>query len=301
MEGALSLAIAHDLHSAALRAYNNLRATLVGVDPLDEVLAIVEAGLELARRIGDRLWESHFLAGRLVVLSEAGRWDEALARADELRELATTKFAQGAMLTLIPIYSARGQLALARRVLEEQSAAAESGDFQFVLWHQNMESTLLRAEGRLEESFSVAQRAFETERQLGSAIRSSHIEMLKTAVALGDIDLARRHLATLDGLHAGQLTPYLTAQRERFRGALYKSDNELHFDTAEKGFRQLGFQFELAVTAFEHAGWLLAARRGEEAAAPLSDAADIFQRLQAKPWLERLDAASTGAQAPLPA
>ena len=51
LEGALALALSHDLHAAALRAYNNLAGTLQEVDPR-QALATADAGIELARRLG---------------------------------------------------------------------------------------------------------------------------------------------------------------------------------------------------------------------------------------------------------
>jgi class 3 adenylate cyclase/tetratricopeptide (TPR) repeat protein len=289
MEGALSLALAHDLHAAALRAYNNLRAIVAPLDPVDDVLRIVEAGLELARRIGNRLYESHFVGSSIWHLVDAGRWDEALARSEEARELATTAFAQGALLGILPVYCGRGQLEDARRVLEEQAASAESGDFQFAIGYLHLEAMVLRAERRAREALAAAERAVEQSRELGETspfVRVSAVEAVASAVDLGDLDVARRHLSILDELRPGQLPPYLRAQRDRFRGALYATGNETHFADAEQAFRQIGIPFELAVTELEHARWLNAHGRAGDAAPLLADARATFERLRAAPWLE---------------
>ena len=81
LEGALAIALAHDLHSAALRAYNNLNADLWVRGEWRACLANAERALELARRVGDRQWESNFVAGPTGFLMMLGLWDEALARA----------------------------------------------------------------------------------------------------------------------------------------------------------------------------------------------------------------------------
>jgi class 3 adenylate cyclase/tetratricopeptide (TPR) repeat protein len=300
MEGALSLALNHDLHSAALRAYNNLRAAFAGSDPVADVLATTEAGLELARRVGSRLWESHFLGASIWHLVDAGRWDEALARTEETRAVATTAFAQSALLGIVPVYCGRGQLEDARRLLAEQAASADSGDFQFAIGYLQLEAMVLRAEGRLQESLAVAERSLEQARELGETspfVRFSTIEALTSAVALGDLDIARRHLATLDGLRPGQVSTFLRAHRELSRARLYESGNAAHFERAEQAFSHLGMPFELGVSRLEHARWLVAQGRRDDAAAPVADAREIFESLRATPWLERLAEVEPGPAA----
>jgi len=49
----------------------------------------------------------------------------------------------------------------------------------------------------------------------------------------------------------------------------------------------LAVPFHLAVTQLEYGEWLAAAGRGEEADPLFLQARDAFERLDAKPWLER--------------
>jgi hypothetical protein len=53
-------------------------------------------------------------------------------------------------------------------------------------------------------------------------------------------------------------------------------------------FRELAVTFYLAVTELESSEWLVAQGRGEEAEPLVAEAREIFERLEAKPWLERL-------------
>ena len=64
-------------------------------------------------------------------------------------------------------------------------------------------------------------------------------------------------------------------------------------------FRELGSPFWLAVTLLEHGEWLVQEGRGAQAGPMLDEASDIFERLRARPWLERAEkvASEVGASA----
>ena len=64
------------------------------------------------------------------------------------------------------------------------------------------------------------------------------------------------------------------------------------FDTAEQLLRELELPFQLAVVQLEHAEWLAAEGRAEQAEPLLADARETFDRLGAKPWLDRVAAGS---------
>jgi hypothetical protein len=66
--------------------------------------------------------------------------------------------------------------------------------------------------------------------------------------------------------------------------------------TASAGFRaaadllrEVEQPFALAVVLLEHAEFLAAEGRAEDAGALIDEAREIFGRLRATPWLERLD------------
>jgi hypothetical protein len=54
-------------------------------------------------------------------------------------------------------------------------------------------------------------------------------------------------------------------------------------------------RFWLAGTLLEHGEWLGANGRAEEAEPLLTEAREIFEGLEAAPWLERLDARAAAA------
>jgi hypothetical protein len=56
---------------------------------------------------------------------------------------------------------------------------------------------------------------------------------------------------------------------------------------AEETFSKIGLAFSFAVTELEHAEWLIANDGDAEAGPMLADATHTFERLQARPWLDR--------------
>ncbi|HXH96165.1 MAG TPA: hypothetical protein VNH40_03050, partial [Gaiellaceae bacterium] len=305
LEGALSLALARDLHRAALRAYNNLVVIELQLDAFDEVRQLNQLGLELARRVGDRDWESNYVAGSVGLLFWAGRWDEALVRLEAARELATTAFAQGLTLSVVPLYCHRGRPDEARRVLaEQQESSADSDNSEFSISYRVTEALVLRAEGRLEESLAAAEEALEAARRLSATTwttKGALLRALEAASAAGDLGAVRRLLTTLDGYRPGELTPFVRALQERFGALFAGSEAERHYANAERLLDEMGLVFELAVTKLEHGEWLVAQDRGEEAAEVLRDARALFERMQAIPWLERAAALESRLPAALTA
>ncbi len=116
---ALEVALEADLPSAALRAYYNLADLDAQSDQYREVPQHMEAGLALARRVGNRFWEWNFL-GQLFGYYALGEWDQLLAFAAQQPEDKAAQ-ARGAFLQylgVIPlVHVLRGDLVEARRVM----------------------------------------------------------------------------------------------------------------------------------------------------------------------------------------
>jgi class 3 adenylate cyclase len=304
VEGALALALANDLHAAALRAYNNLAVLLESSERWAESLAITEGALELARRVGDRGREASALAGPVGSLWLLGRWDEALARAVEVQELASTSWVQSTMLEAVAIHRSRGDLEQARRVFAGLSLVAQAEEVQAVAGYATAEAGLLRAEGRPKEALAAAERALAFRTTVGVTSLVGKIalhEALEAAAALRDDDKIRELLGPLEELRPGELSRLLKALQARFGARLSETDADAQYGTAERLFGELEMPFYLAVTQLEHAEWLVAQDRSNEAEPLLAEARQTFERLQAAPWLERLEAARLEKQTYVPA
>ena len=111
---------------------------------------------------------------------------------------------------------------------------------------------------------------------------------VEAALVLGKREQANELLTMVEQLPPGLRPPFLEAHTHRFRARM--DSNEAGFKTAAGSFREYGFPFWLAVTQLEHGEWLVAQGRTEEAESHLTEAREIFERLEARPWLERLDA-----------
>jgi len=288
LEGALEVALANDLHAAALRAYNNLAFQLWAGDEWRTNAVFVERALELARRVGHRNWEANFTVGPIGTFFQLGRWDEAMARADEGKKLVTSGFTRGLILQIVHVLANRGAFAEARSLMLEHEDVARSENPDFAGGYRLIESQLLRMEGDNAGALATAEQAFARDSSLLPTSRLILIELLEAAAACDDLERIRAGIATIDAIPPGRFAPSLRAQRARFRARLPEADPETELQTAEQIFDELGLVFYLAVTRYEHARVLLAQGRTEEAEPLLAAALETFEELAATPWIERV-------------
>jgi predicted ATPase/class 3 adenylate cyclase len=295
LEGALERARAADLHRARLRAAGNLGVLLQDSDRQVEVLELTDEVEGIVRQLGDR--EQLVLArlGIITPLFLLGRWSEALARADEADDLEASDFARFELIENAAIHCERGELAEAEAVLGAQGWAGTAEQPEIRAASAAVKARVLRAQGRPAEALAAAEGGLALSAELSfmnTRIKRNLVEALEAALALGDLDKAQELLATVEALHPGELTPSLRAHRARFRArvdATLGRDQAVdgNFRSAAALFTEFGFGFYLAVTQLEHAEWLAAQGRPREAEPLLAEARATFERLEARPWLER--------------
>ena len=115
----------------------------------------------------------------------------------------------------------------------------------------------------------------------------------------------RRSMSSLPSssvFHRGELSPSLRATGARFsaRRAARIGDDETAaagFSAAARILQAIEYPFDYAVVLLEHAEWLASEGRVEEAGSLAAEAREIFERLQAAPYLERVDRLPLGATA----
>jgi class 3 adenylate cyclase/tetratricopeptide (TPR) repeat protein len=295
LEGALATALASDLPAAAIRALNNLGVVLESGDRYAAALEASDRGLELARRAGDRVWETIFLTGPVSALVLLGRWEEAAAREAEAVQLQAGGGQEGLFLHLVAIDCARGDLAQAEARLEPLAGLRKADDAQERAAYLLHEAMLLRAEEKPRAALEAIDELLATQRELAITfltVKLGVVEALEAAFELGETTRLEELLAMVEGLRPGERPPLLDAHARRFRAKL--SGDADGFAAAEDRFRKLELRFWLAVTQLEHAELLRDAGRATEAEPLLAGARETFERLGANPWLARLETADAG-------
>jgi len=285
----LQIALEHDLVDDASRGYFILSDQCFRSDQYIEALAYLDESLAFSRRLGNRPEEWAVVSERTYPLFMLGRWDEAIAAGAEFTE--DQLFAGGVMLSLLQsgvgIHIERGELDEARRVLAMFSRIENSTDLQDRAVYLGARTSLHRAEGRLQETLADAEATIETAATLGMSfqtVKQAVVEAIEAALSLGDSAKAEELLASVEEIPAGSRPPYLDAQTKRFRARL--GGDAAGYAAAAARFRELDIPFWLAVTLLE---------QGERSG--LAEAREIFARLGATPWLERVDAAGAATAA----
>ncbi len=298
----LKIALDRELHAAALRAYVNLSATLAEArNRSEEGLAYAMDGLALARKVGNRTWEWSLLAHVAGHMASLGRYDEAVSWTDEIpspEEVPAAGFATAWSLpTMIFIACRRGDMERARSLLDELSALPQAlGDAQNRSGVAHARATVRRAEGRFQEAFDEAMAAVALKDETGGmlySVQSGAVEAMEAALAMGDLAGAELVLADVASWPGRETTPLLRAEVARMSARLSAAKGDLR--AAEEGFtaaiamlRKIGDPFLLAEPLAELAECLLAQGRSEGAEPLLTEARAIFDRLGARPWLERI-------------
>jgi tetratricopeptide (TPR) repeat protein len=288
---ALQVALAHDLSAAAIRAYNNLAAVLDQQDRPGEAAVAAEAGLALARRVGDRVWEFTFRQARVGSLIIDGRWEEAEPELDTLvgEEEWTAVFR-------VPIHLYRGEIPEARSAFEVSQPQRDSAQTESEAAYLAYEALVLRGERRHHDALASCEQALALVGQTSILTTWSKFALtvgLDAALMLGDDAKVDELLGLIEALPPGHSSPWLRAIGARYsaRRAAAHDDAataEAGFSAAEDLYRSIPFPIELAEAHVEHAEWLVSLGHSDQAEPLLAEAEAVFGPLCATPWLERI-------------
>jgi tetratricopeptide (TPR) repeat protein len=304
----LAISREYDLHESEYSALFNLSDVSFRRDRYDDALTFLADALAIARRRGSRTGEWGTLSETCYPLFMLGRWDEMFAAFHDVPEehfldALTLSFLDSVLEALVH----RGEVAEASRLLSRFEPLKDSSDVQNRMMFLAASACVARAEGRLEEALRRGVQAAEisrsTEREASQGIKQGLVEAIEAALALGDSRHAEELLASIEAVPPGLRSPYLGAQALRFRARLAASDDAAleSFDAAARHFRELSIPFWLAVTQLELGERLIAAGRADDVDPLLAEAGEIFGRLEAAPWLERVTAVVQAPQARVPA
>jgi ATP/maltotriose-dependent transcriptional regulator MalT len=245
------------------------------------------------------------LLGQCYPSFALGRWDKVLALTAEAPEEQWTelRLAFNILASVgVLVHVHRGSYEKASEILETFAEFETSSDVQERASFACGKSSLLLARGEAADALRIAEDAFRTRDAMGVTIeyvKEAFVVAVEAALELNDVAKAEALIGAVDGLPPGRYPQFVRAQSSRFKARLAddSADAERYFKGAAGLFRELAVPFYLAVTELEHSEWLVTQGRAEEAEPLLAEAREIFERLGAKPWVERMEAVS----APRPA
>ncbi len=289
---AVELAMATGDHRAACQAMSN-RPDLFELEHSSLVVARYDEVVAFARRYG--LADSSIRAHRLDALEVDGRWDELLEEATELREDA---LARGDGYTTFMVRMQAGYVEIERGAvtepLDDLMATAESvGLLPF------MGGALTALAAMRQGDHEAARAAVEaTLRRVPDGIYvTSALELARTSVALGDVNLARRVLAKSFPFDRQTTRGYLTKLATAFVLEAEGNDGEARQDFAEARafFEKLGWPYTTALAQFGEGRCLIEIGDRARGVDLLRRARDTAIELNAKPTLLDIEAAMDAA------
>jgi tetratricopeptide (TPR) repeat protein len=298
-ERSLAVALEHDLSSDAMRAYNNLADHWLQRDRFRDSISVAERGVELAKARGDRLWEPILTLIVTTARVGMGQWDAlpklapdgfpAEGARDELTRM-------GYMYPLARVQAGRGDKEAVARTLELAESLTGSKNVEWAAAPLAAKAIGLRFLGRLEEALESALPVATGPRQIANEDRrEAYLEAGLAALELGNEKLVEELINFVAELPPALRSPLLRSSAARFEGLLaarrgdMKSADE-RLATAARELEEIEAPFNVAQILLDHAELLSGERREDEAAPLLAQARAIFERLGARPWLERADA-----------
>jgi class 3 adenylate cyclase/tetratricopeptide (TPR) repeat protein len=291
LQHAIELGRAHDLREPLNRALHNFSYQLHARDRFSESVEIQLELIDRCRRQGDAVQEQRSLGHLGYSRWSLGEWRE-LEEIVELLVLPDTHVTEERMNFEVRLGLSRGDVAVARAALDRAAELGTSGEMQMRLGHAAVEASVLRAEGRPLEALAAARTGLEVhELPSHPFYKEAWFQACEAAFDLGDLDQVDELLGQFDRLTPSDQSPLLAAYAARFRARLLELRGDRDAASALRAraideFRALETPHHVAITLLEQAE----AGVGDTGAL-LAEAREIFERLGATPWLERVDAA----------
>jgi hypothetical protein len=220
----------------------------------------------------------------------SGEWDALEELGEELDAVGALQFYGERTLAgwVIELAIARGDMDRARRLLDEYVGDPAEGDIQTRAFRTRVHCAVDDAVGEHERALGVP------------AYHDARISPLATRREVGHGSWVSAHwpdrLADAEGILAlveaapVRSGPRMRAHAGRFRARIAArrgGDPEPGFKSAIGLLREIGLPYEVAQTQFEYGVWLDAQGRSDDARSQLEEAIQVFERLGARPALER--------------
>jgi tetratricopeptide (TPR) repeat protein len=226
-----------------------------------------------------------------------GEWDELLALVGRSRSRRWGAPARrGLPLVASLAHVNRGDLEAAETALAAFPSVDASADVQELATYAAGQAVMNHARGLHAEALASARKGLAYIEDTGPAAEQSKeafVAGIEAAFALDDLDAVEELLGMIEAYPPGKQPQFLQAHAMRFRARLADRcgdavDVGALFKGASGLFREIAVPFYMAVTLLEHGEWLAREGRAGEAGPLLDEARAVFERLRAKPWLDRL-------------
>jgi tetratricopeptide (TPR) repeat protein len=302
MRQALVLAEEAGVPRGALRSCMNLSFLLALSGKTAEAEGVIEHGLALARRRGDRVWERSLTANLVQFYFESGQWDDierVVAEIPEDGRLTSEPVQAAMMLVLAQMSLYRGERERVHELAAEYAAWNETANVQATNVRSWARELLAQVEGRHDDALRESISCLGDHRLAADPEAVAKFLELGCESAVFTADAgALEELLTVAAAAPIDRSPSLAARTllQRARLAALRGEAEPRFDGAVAALRDVEEPFWVATALLEQAEWLAGHDHGEEIGPLLAEAREVFERLRAQPRLERveqLEAAST--------
>jgi class 3 adenylate cyclase/tetratricopeptide (TPR) repeat protein len=295
MRAALTVAVDRGEGRDAAVLYNNLAGSLLPVEGPASALATYQEGIAFAQRRGIGELALAMAAASLDQLIELGRWDQALEDAARMTDQAETTGdafdLQQLRSVTVRVLAGRGQAERARPIADWLvEAARESDRVEEGIEAFTAAATTYLALGDPGRAVSLLSELDVWPHIRGAATYPSHLpEMVRTAAAGGDLELAGRLIAGLAPTFPYPQHALCAAGAVLDEGRHQFADAARGYGEAAERWRSFGVVPERA-HALLGLGRCLVALGRPGAREPLLEARRLFTSLRAHPLAARADA-----------
>ena len=270
---------------------------------------MIEHGLALARRRGDRVWERSLTTNLVSSYFMSGRWDDVervVAEIPEEGRITSDPVQASTMLDLASMALHRGEVERVSDLVTEYASWTETANVQATGIRIWAGALLPSSEGRYGEVLRACSDALRDESQISNPVAVEVVLELGCEAAATTADAeALAELLTLAAAAPIDPSPSLEAHvvLQRARLVALRGEGEPGFEEAVAALRGVGEPYWVATALLEQAEWLADHGRSDEIAKPLAEAREVFERLRARPRLERVERLETAyatSSAPAP-
>jgi class 3 adenylate cyclase/predicted ATPase len=287
MERAMSIALEHELPEQAVRTHNNLADVWLQRDRFDEALAIIERGLALAQARGERRWEELLTLNATTARVARGEWDLLPPLGEDGLPDVAPLFRRVYLPLLARVQVARDDRPAMHRTLRLAETEHDTSNVEYAAGPAIARAIVLNGLGRHDEALDVAMpiATGSIEEIPYEDRREAYLEAGLAALALDDGKAVGRLIAFVGELAPALRPPLLRASAARFAGLLAVGRGDR--DAAEEQLSAAIAQLREVEAPFVLAQVLLERAELRDDPEQAGEARAIFERLGARPWLDR--------------